>query len=552
MAIVGKPLKLNIMFHMHQPWYKDAHTNKYLMPFVQLHGVKDYLGMARLSQKFPKVKVTFNYVPSLVEQIKDYTDHSPEDHYRTIAMKDPKELTHEEKAFILKNFVVRNRLAEESLRYMELTTNIDAGRPISDCDFQDLQVLFYLIWFPKSVIDNDRDIDRLYHKGKDFSDADKKCLFSRLDHCMKQILPEVKKLQDDGIVELTASPYYHPILPLLHNSEFARVNMPRNPLPRSKFRHPEDARHQIDAAVHYHNRIFGKAPQGMWPSEGSISNQVIKPIDEAGIKWIASGQKNLVNSLYFSRGRNADWPVSASELCAPWKAVSGDHSSFIVFRDDGLSDLIGFKYNKYACATDAVNNLFWNIHNIKAELEKNPGSLGDRPGLLSLILDGENAWEYYPGNGRYFLEELYGRLSNNDEGIETTTVTDYLKDYGCPDENVLSRLSPGSWIGGDFATWIGSPGANKAWQALIEARKVIGQMGGKAPSEAWDHILRAEGSDWWWWYGDRNFTEQYDLFDTLFRNNLIQVYITLGLDVPSYLYHQINKYSQNIGESGQK
>jgi alpha-amylase/alpha-mannosidase (GH57 family) len=537
-AIARKPLKLSLIFHMHQPSYQDPVTGRYLMPYVMLHGIKDYLGMARLSQKYPRVKTTFNYVPSLLEQALDYAQNPVKDHYRCLAKKDPKDLTHEEKAFIIKNFLVKNKLAEESLRYIELFNNVAAGRPLSDGDFCDLQVLSFFIWFPKQIIEEDPALWALYKKGKDFNAQDKQVLFARIDHYMKEIIPALKALQERGTIELTTSPFYHPILPLLHSSAFAKVKMPGSKMPKRKFRRPEDVIYQIDSAVRFHEKVFGKKPEGMWPSEGSVSSRIIPPTDEAGIRWIASGQHNLVNSLHYSRGRPY-WPLAGHELYSPWRAVNGKHRAFMVFRDDGLSDLIGFHYSKYTYGSDAVNNLFGHLRNIKADLERNPGSLGDRPGLVSLILDGENAWEYYPGNGRYFLEELYSRLSREEDGIETTTVTEYLDEYGCPEENVLSKLSPGSWIGGDFATWIGSPGSNKAWQWLIETREAIGKAGARAPRKAWECMYRAESSDWMWWYGGRNATEQYPIFDHLFRSNLIMVHTLCGSDPPADLYNPI-------------
>ena len=336
-----------------------------------------------------------------------------------------------------------------------------------------------------------------------------------------------------GQVELSTTPFYHPILPLLVSSRIARESQPSAQLPMLEFSRPEDARTQIQRAMAYHERIFGKYSIGCWPSEGSVSEHILPLISEAKIQWIASDEEILLHSL--EKGpvqEKARW--CASNLYTSYEKISMGQSVHIVFRDRVLSDLIGFHYSRVPAA-DAANDFLKRLHDIDQRCLENPQ---ERPPLVSIILDGENAWEYYPNNGREFLRALYSQISDA-PWIQTTTIGNYIQQYG---GRPLAKLFPGSWINHNFAIWIGHPEDNRAWDFLKEARDLIDYarvnepQKGEAIEKAYEEILIAEGSDWFWWFGDDHSSENDAEFDRLFRQHVSNVYHFLGKPVPEALH----------------
>ncbi len=533
------PLYIAFLWHMHQPYYKDPISGETTMPWVRLHAIKDYLDMAQILEGFPDLHQTFNVVPSLLEQLEDLLDPgSRKDNAFELTLKKSADLTENDKTFLLKNFFMANweTMIRPFPRYSDLLAKRGkhfsaeeiprALKRFTKQDYADLQVLFNLAWFDPSYREKDARLKELTKKGKYYSEEDKKLILDKQLEIVAKIIPAYKKMQDDGKIEVSVSPFYHPILPLLCNSDIAKVSYPEIRLPKTVFRHPEDARFQIGSAVKYYTERFGRPPRGMWPSEGSVSEEVADLAIEEGLDWIATDEEILFRSL----GRHK----TAEELYRPYSIQRKYGELAVIFRDKALSDSVGFLYQSWPpekAAADLTNRL----RVIREGLPKNRG-----PFLVSIILDGENAWEYYPDDGRDFLSSLYKNLSG-DSRLKAVTVSEFLKEH--PSKNKLDKLYPGSWINANFAIWIGHEEDNRAWDYLAEAREAVEAYKKQHPQEisadklqkAWKEIYIAEGSDWNWWYGDDHCSANDEEFDRLFRTHVLNVYKLLGQKPPERL-----------------
>lgn len=531
-------LNLAILWHMHQPFYKDIWTGKYAMPWVRLHSIKDYYDMVSILEEFPDVHLTFNLVPSLIYQIEDYTNNNAIDGFMELTLKPASDLTEDEKIEILQNFFMANwntmikihpryyELLEKRGLYVskkEIETSI---KKFSAQDFLDLQVWFNLAWFDPVFIEKDEFLKSLEKKGKKFTENEKTTLINKQKEIMNLIVPEYKKLNLSGQIELTTTPFYHPILPLVYNTDIAKVSLPNSKPLTPAFSNPDDVKIQIEKAIAFHEQRFGKKPDGMWPSEGSISEDIVPLIVDAGIKWIATDEGILMRSLDIS-------PKKEDILYQPYSFIKDGRKIDIVFRDRVLSDLMGFSYSGWDPQI-AVKHFISKLYEIRKRLER-----VEIPPLVTVILDGENAWEYYRNDGRDFLLLFYSELSK-DSSIKTTTISEYLSKY--PPRCNLRKLFPGSWINNDFYIWIGHEEDRKAWEYLSKVRNDLVQYQKNQQQEllenikkAWEQIYIAEGSDWCWWYGDDHFTANDEEFDFLYRQHLMNVYNFIGLDIPEEL-----------------
>ena len=533
---------------MHQPYYKDPLTGDYRLPWVRLHGIKDYYDMAAILEDFPLVHQVFNLVPSLIEQILDYVDNKAIDKFLETTKVPAEDLSAEQKTFILSDFFFANweNMIMPFPRYYELLCKRGktiikdelrkAVRYFSAQDFLDLQVLFNLSWFDPIFRKKYPQLQELINKGRDYTEEDKEILLKTQHDVLELIIPEYKKMNERGQIEISTSPFYHPILPLLYNTNSAKIAMPDVKLPEFTFSHPEDASAQIRMAVEYFEKIFGFKPVGMWPSEGSVSANILNLFKENGIKWIASDEGVLSASLGTSL---RDFSGSMKEPQKLYKPYSADGLS-IIFRDHTLSDLIGFVYCKWD-AKKAVDDFINRLYRIKSSLPKN------MPFLVPVILDGENAWEHYKNDGRDFLFYLYERMSNED-WLRAVTVSEYLNEH--QPQAFINNLFSGSWINTNFAIWIGHEEDNLAWDMLYETREALEMYRQLNPDadlkEAWRYIYIAEGSDWCWWYGDEHMTETQEEFDELFRSNLIKVYNIIGKKIPPKLHIPVLREDRTI------
>jgi alpha-amylase/alpha-mannosidase (GH57 family) len=546
--MTGSPLYIAFVWHMHQPYYKDPFTGLYRLPWVRLHGTKDYLDMVEVLGSFPDIKQTVNFTPSLLEQILDYTENNARDHYLELSLKKASELTLEDKVFLLENFFLANwdTMIKPFPRYYEILSKRGfhliksdlerTARYFSVQDFLDLQLLFNLCWIDPLFRQQDADLRLLGEKGMDFTEEDKQIVLSKQFSILKRIIPRYKEAVQTGQIELSCSPFYHPILPLLCDTNIARVALPGVHLPKHRFSYPGDAEKQITMGLEYFEKVFGYRPRGIWPSEGSVSEEVLKIVSNAGIQWVATDEDILSGST------GKQLRDSSRNLREPGTLYSPHtfENVSIIFRDHLLSDLIGFVYSKWDPKT-AANDF---IHKLIASADSVPTQ---KPHLLSIILDGENAWEYYANDGYDFLKYLYEGLSNN-ERLKTVTVSEFLDhhDRGTP----LKRLHAGSWIYGNYAVWIGHEEDNTAWDYLSETRKELERFQLMHPerdlSGAWKAVYIAEGSDWNWWYGDDHTTETQKDFDELFRTNLMKVYREMGKEIPPQLFIPVLREDRSI------
>jgi len=546
-----KRLGVAFLWHMHQPFYKDPLCNKYMMPWTRLHGVKDYFPMAALVETFENVTVTFNLVPSLVEQINDYVRNDAHDNLLDLTIKKASSLTFEEKFDILDNFFRVNfkRFIEPNARYSELL--IKKGikplsgsllkatiKSFSERDFLDLQVLFNLSWFHSISIDDDINLKDLVKKGKDYIEEDKEYILLKQKEILSQILPLYKKLQNRGQIEITTTPYYHPILPLLCNTSVARVSSPEMELPKRKFSHPEDAKWHIEEAMKYHTEQFGQPPRGMWPSEGSVSVDAIDIMISKGIDWVATDEDILFNTLAsYDKKYKGTTMFDRRIIYRPYKFKRDSKHIAMIFRDKNLSDMISFSYNSWD-QKEAAWDLIGHINRVSENLRRDTDK-----GLLTIVMDGENAWEYYEDNGRKFFEVLYSNLDKQAD-VSSTTISDFLKLE--PPDRAISNVFPGSWINHNFEIWIGQEQDNLSWEYLDKVRKDLvnfteefhknpKSIDASNVREAWRELYIAEGSDWNWWYGGKAHTGKENPFDKLYRTHLKNIYKLLKKPIPDFL-----------------
>jgi alpha-amylase/alpha-mannosidase (GH57 family) len=543
-------LAVAFLWHMHQPYYKNAKTGLYQMPWVRLHGLKDYYDMAAVLDYFPQIQQTFNLVPSLIEQIKDYAQDDACDEHLLLTKKPAQDLTGEEKETILSTFFSCSfsTMIRPHARYRWLYEKrgedgkkIKAkARNFSIQDFLDLQIWSNLVWIDP-IFKDDPLIHHLFKKGKGFTEEEKGKLLSKQREILGRILPKYRELQDRGQIEISFTPYFHPILPLLCDSDIAKVALPHIQLPKGRFSHPEDAEKQIADGVKLYEETFGRKPKGMWPSEGSVSEQVVPLVAKCGIDWMATDEDILFLSLATGRFKGGTKIQSYPHaLYRPYRIAAQDNEVSILFRDHNLSDLIGFVYSSWD-AESAADDFIRRLHRIRERIPKD-----DLPNsVVAVILDGENCWEYYKNDGHDFLSALYTRLSE-DELLRTTTVSDFLRKSG--ELQKLPHLFPGSWINHNFRIWIGHPEDNLAWDllkktrdALIEFEKKEKESSNKEEilRKAWKEIHVAEGSDWNWWYGDEHHSADSEKFDRIYRSHLLYVYELINCEPPDELYQPI-------------
>jgi alpha-amylase/alpha-mannosidase (GH57 family) len=539
-------LRVILLWHQHQPFYKDLVTGEYRLPWVRLHALKDYYGMVRLLDEFPNVHQNFNLVPSLVAQIQDYVAGTAQDPFLEVASKPAKDLTENERRFALQYLFQANpqNLIGRYPRYKELWERFRehgnhpdrAERYFQPQDFTDLQVLSQIAWFDEFFLE-EKDIAALVAKGHNYSLDDQKFVIARERELLARVLPAHAAAAEKGSIEISATPFYHPILPLVCDTSAGAVSTPGLPLPQNRFRHPEDAREQLRRGLDLHEKVFGVRPAGVWPSEGSVSEEALAIAHSLGVQWMATDEGVLGRStgLFFARDGNGRLPEHlAEQLYNIYRYENGSTAMHLVFRDHTLSDLIGFVYSGMPPG-DAAQHLINNIKDAaRPVLDKG------RDAVVSIILDGENAWEYYPKSGREFLRRFYDGLQR-EPGLEAVTISEAIarhKDFGH-----LKSLVPGSWINANFNVWIGAPEDNRAWDYLHHARDYYARNAARASEAqrqlAFDEILIAEGSDWNWWYGPEHHSANDRDFDELYRKHLSNVYQALGATAPDYLAQPI-------------
>jgi alpha-amylase/alpha-mannosidase (GH57 family) len=558
---------LAILWHQHQPYYPDDVAGQNPMPWVRLHGVKDYYGMALHLLEYPEMRCTINLVPSLLVQLQAYTDHGATDRFLEVSRLPVDGLTEENSLYLLDHFFMANYdwMIRPYPRYADLhqrrgfgrNSAAEALRRYHERDLRDLQVWFNLTWIHPIAFERDANLRELMRKGRNFTEAEKQWVLDKQLEILRQVIPLHRQLAASGQVELTTTPFFHPILPLLLDKKLAREAMPDVKLPRYAGGYPDDAATHVRWAVDQHTQVFGQAPTGMWPAEGSVCQAMLPLLAEHGIRWIATDEEILSHSTQGFISRDSRGHVrNPDRMYRPYRVAEAGHELSIVFRDHALSDMIGFHYQRSEPVA-AADDLLMRARAI-GQAVTNGG-----PALVSIILDGENCWEHYPGGGVPFLRALYERATRSRE-IRPVKIGSFLEQH--PPRDTLPRLFAGSWISHNFAIWIGHEDDNTAWDALHRTREHLKQREREhaeavaqepvgpngqpsaytleraaALRRAWEEIYIAEGSDWFWWYGDEHSSAQDALFDYLFRKHLQNVYLLLGDTPPVELSRPINR-----------
>ncbi len=519
---------LALYWHFHQPCYRDPATGRATMPWVRLHGIKDYYGMAELLREFPGVRCSFNFVPALLDQLEACAAGEAFDEFEELARRPAGELSPAERERAVEVFFYAHwdRMIRVHGRYGELLEKrapwkrsaAQAAPDFSTEELRDLATWSTLAWYHPLAVERDAGLRELAAKGRDFSESEKLYVLDRQRSVLAEVIPAYRELAARGQIELTTTPYYHPILPLLVDMTSARAAIPGVRMPEHWKPVPEDAREQLRRAVASHRRRFGSAPAGCWPSEGSLSEAVVPLLAEAGFSWTASDEEILAYSL----GRS----MERSELYKPYRLEFGGENVAAIFRDRELSDAIGFVYHRWEDQAAAARDFVRRARESGGQ-------------LVTAILDGENAWEYYPGGGLPFLRALYAELEGSD--ISTVLPGDYLAEH--PGER-LAKLWPGSWINHDFYIWAGHRDDQRAWDYLFRVRADLERFAAEdtdraALERAWEALYAAEGSDWFWWYGDDHDSALDGAFDELFRKHLAGVYRALSRPAPDFLAEPI-------------
>ena len=541
-----KQLDLVILWHMHQPDFRNHASGEFVQPWVYLHAIKDYSDMAAHLEAHSQVRVVLNFTPVLLDQLEDYTEQFASGQLRDPLLRllghpDLGQIDQTARDFILNACFKANveKLIEPYPAYKRLYEFFllaqeypDSGASYLSAQYlSDLLCWYHIAWMGETVRRQDEIVPALITKAHGFTHAERMQLLAIVGREVSNVIPRYRKLFEQGQIELTTTPEYHPIGPLLLSFEAALEATPAATLPQNSH-YPggrERAQAQVLAAKVSHARRFGRPPRGMWPAEGAVSRAFARLLADAGCEWMATGEGVLAQSLSSISAaltERADYLYRPYHLTA---AAAGNITCF--FRDDRLSDLIGFEYAKWN-GDDAAAHFISSLEAIAAKPQETA-----RP-VVSVILDGENAWEYYPYNGFYFLDELYAALERHPY-IATRTFAQLLdeKREGTP----LPALVAGSWVFGNLATWIGSHDKNRAWDLLCEAKRSFdavmasGKLSAAEAASATRQLADCEASDWCWWFGDYNPAPSVIAFDQLYRSKLTHLYTLLKLPVPGEL-----------------
>jgi alpha-amylase/alpha-mannosidase (GH57 family) len=550
---LGRPICVAVLWHQHQPKYlKDLDTGEYMEPWVRMHAIKDYYDMVAILDEYPDIHFTVNLTPVLLTQLEEvmagYESGRGSDKYLRMTLKDASDLTEEDQIFLLTHFFNANwdNMIHVWPRYKELKdrkggdTRIELERSasmFSEQDWRDLQAWFNLCWFDPDFQEGNVTlpdgvtitVQHLIEKERGYTEEDKLEIISHQMSIMRNVVAIHKKAQNSGQLEIATTPFYHPILPLVFDTDLAKRAMPGTALPERRFAYPEDARRHVEMAADYYESLFGTRPSGMWPGEGAVAQEIVGIVADAGFEWMATDDEILERSL---GGR----PLTIRQRYQMYWAGEGEKRVGMIFRDHGLSDDIGFNFARMD-GVHAANSMMRALHGIHKELAGD-----ERSYVVPIILDGENAWEWFKHDGKEFFHSWYEQMSRA-EWLTTVTVSGYLNEH--PPTDTIADLWAGSWSSSDYATWIGEREENTAWDCLAITRGDLasavagGTLSEEVVARAYDEILAAEGSDWFWWYGNDQNSPNDGAFDEIFRGTLCNVYTIMGQETPAFLSRSI-------------
>ncbi|MCS6999501.1 MAG: glycoside hydrolase family 57 protein [Bacteroidota bacterium] len=531
----ASPLRVAILWHFHQPDYRIGEGVSSL-PWVRLHATKDYAELPAIHRRFPRLRLTYNFTPILLEQLDEYRRGVLSDDHALLSLSDPMQMTDAERQSLLQWGFVGNatRLIEPFERYRQLRNSAAKGEYTKwqPQDWLDLQVWMRLAWLGETVR-RVPPVAPMIEKGRFFSAEDRARLCALEQGLLLSVFERMRALVQHGIAEISCSPYYHPILPLLCSTDVVAQSDPDIELLQPSFAWSEDAREQVTRAIGSVQRYFETSIVGMWPSEGAISDEALAIIADSGIIWAASDQMVL---------RRSAPELPSSAWYQPFRWEQEGRKIVLLFRDPVLSDAIGFVYSSWE-ANAAARDFLERLHALREAIIEHEGEQFLSHAVVPVILDGENCWEYYERNGLPFLEALYEALTSDDT-IETVTFSEVAQQaIAAAETPVLHHVVPGSWIGGSLRIWSGHAEDRMAWALLRDARHAFAEraqlLDEQARAGAYRHLLTAEGSDWFWWFGDEHRAAFRFVFDRLFRLHLEAAYRIMGIPVPTAVQQPI-------------
>ena len=543
----SKKLSIAFYWHMHQPVYQLTPTGDYLMPWVRLHCVKDYLDMALWVDKFSDLKLNFDFVPVLLDCIIDYAEKDANDIHSRLTVTPDEDLTHEDKIFILNNFFDANYQTmiltnEEYHRLYQLVQvkGTSDTEIFTAQEYSDIMALFNLAWIDPSFKTSNRELKKLVKKGKNYTLEDRVKIIDIQRQIIKKIIPTLKKFVNENKIEITASPYYHPILPILLDYKNIKKNAPADDEIFS-LKTELDAKLQTKMALDRVEEIFGKRPKGVWPSEQCVNGKTLDMLSSLGVEWTISDEGILANSINFEFVHDfKGYLKEPYHLLKSYQYKTKNSDIKMIFRNSTIHNLISFEYSNHNPIATA-NDLYDRIKVIQSKILSSP----DKDHLLTIALDGENCWENYMEDGASLLKTLY-TLITEDETLETVLISDYLAKS--KEHKPLNKIASGSWFNRNFKLWIDEPVKDLAWTYLKRVRQDFSEFVKREPLNpniemARKELFICEGSDWFWWYGEPNDSGRDNIFDFIFRTHLKNIYRYLDLDAPKYLDEPITSIS---------
>lgn len=561
MMSVGKKLSIAFYWHMHQPVYQLNPDSDYLMPWVRLHGVKDYLDMLLILNDFDKIKLNFNLVPVLLDALIDYGDKDVHDIHSRLTVTNISEFTNDDKEFILNNFFDANYSSMifphepynelYQKRFAQEKANVE---DFSEQEYSDIMAWFNLAWIDPSYKKMFPRFKKLLEKKNNYTLKDRLEIIEIHREIIRMIIPKYKEFMEKSRIEITTSPYYYPILPILLDIKSAQKNLSTIDSSLVDLNMTEDAKFQVQLALDRMEELFGKRPAGFWSSEQAVSPQTLDILKESGVQWTISDEGILANSIDFDFVRDfkgyLEDPYYLMKSYEYKTKVPGKNSDIkVIFRDSVIPNLISFEYANHDPKIAAAD-LYDRIKVIQNKLQTSP----DENHLLTIALDGENCWENYAQDGMEFFKEIYSMISD-DSSLETVLISEYLENEKHHKE--LKKIHSGSWVNRNFQLWVGEPVKNLAWSYLKNVKADFNELVKKNPKHkniknARKELLVAQGGDWFWWYGEPNDSGQDHIFDYLFREHLKNVYRYFGQNFPSYLDYPLisiftkpSRYPQN-------
>lgn len=529
-----KPLRIAILWHFHQPDYRI--DGSMFLPWVRLHAVKDYVDLPMIMASFPENRaMTFNVVPAMLEQVRAYLG-GMEDEVQRLTKRPADDLTHAEQESIARLFVIcqERTMIRPFPRFSELYDRIVAGAwpAFSVQEWRDLQVLYNLTWVGPVHRRTMPIVRSLVEQGRDYTEEQKLALLDIHLHIMASMEAFLATEQAKETWELSVTPFHHPILPLLCNTDDARPGLPAAPLPAPAFSAPDDADEQVRRAKEYWPSTWAHPTHGMWPAEGSVSMPALTIMARHGVRWAASDEEVLRTTLGHRWAPTSPW--------FPWTVRTAEGDIAMLFRDHALSDAIGFEYATWDAAA-AADDFVRRLDERRRVLVREHGEDVLDHAVIPIILDGENCWEFYPENGEPFLKALMARLTDR-QRFTMTTCGDATAAVHCI-MPVLDHIVPGSWINGNFDVWIGSPVKNLAWSLLRDVRHALettaGTRTGSEQHALREQLLAMEASDWFWWYDDRHQAPNKADFDVIFRRHLDAMFHACGVKPPIDLFQSL-------------